>query len=394
MQFVLWIYFAIGVAPWAMFCAALLITRSRLLRMYGESPALPDPPPSVAIITPAKDEAEHIESCVRGLIQQDYPHFAVLVINDRSTDGTGEILDRIASERQSGALAPGLSVRHINTLPAGWLGKCHALYEGTRDLSVDWLLFVDSDVTIEPDALRRTIAIACARGYDAVSLLPRLDARSFIERLMIPICGTAWGIMFVMHWTNDDHRREFAVANGQFLLVRRAAYDQVDGHRAVRQQIVEDVELMRLLKAAGHRCRIFAAPHLVATRMHATLAELRSGWGRIFAGTACFRRAPMLAAMAFVIASGLSVYPMLVWAIDRGVGEGDWRLMSLAATHWALMTGFLAYAYRAVRVSPWISLLPIVSFPLLLGLLWRGVQRCSDRRFDWRGTTVELEHRG
>jgi cellulose synthase/poly-beta-1,6-N-acetylglucosamine synthase-like glycosyltransferase len=386
---VTWGYLALAVLPWAIFWAALLITRSRLRRMFAASPPLPPLPPHVTIVTPAKDEAAHIETCVRGLLAQDYPNFSVRVIDDRSSDGTGAILDRMVGE-ESGAKASGLSVRHIIALPDEWLGKCHALFEGTRDLTSDWLLFVDSDVSIEPAALSRTLALALSRGYDAVSLLPRLDARSFIERLMIPVCGSAWGIMFVMHWTNDDHRAGFAVANGQFFLIRREAYEKVDGHRGVRMQIVEDVELMRSLKAAGYKCRLFAGPHLVATRMHATLDELRSGWGRIFAGTARYRRWPMIGAIAFLIVCGLSVYFLLGIGVYLWFTKSDPRLLVAAAVHWALLTTFLMYAYQAVRVSVVYGLLPFISFPLLIGLLWRGVQRCGDKKFDWRGTAVEI----
>ena len=177
MRWLLLIYILLAVVPWAVFCAGMLITRSRLRRLFRDPPPLPIPPPHVTIVTPAKDEADHIETCVLGLLKQDYSEFDVRVIDDRSADGTGEILDRVARDVESGAKAPGLCVRHIKELPEGWLGKCHALHEGTRDISSPWLLFVDSDVTIEPSALSRTLATAISRGYDAVSLLPRLEGR-------------------------------------------------------------------------------------------------------------------------------------------------------------------------------------------------------------------------
>ncbi|HRK31807.1 MAG TPA: glycosyltransferase family 2 protein [Tepidisphaeraceae bacterium] len=399
MQLLFWLYVAVGVVPWGAFCAGILVNRKKMRRMFEAPPPLPAPPPGVTIVTPAKDESAHIEACVLRLMSQDYRNYFVRVINDRSSDGTAECLDRLARERSPGGDQPEhgstaakarLSVLHIAHLPGGWLGKCNALHEGTRDVDSDWLLFVDSDVSIEPDALSRTVAFAAARGYDAVSLLPRLDARSFIERLMIPVCGTSWGIMTLMHWTNDDRRPTYAVANGQFFLVRREAYEHVGGHQGVRQEIVEDVELMRSLKAAGYRCRLFAAPHLVATRMHATAAELRSGWGRIFAGTSRFRPGPMIGAIAFLLVSGLSVYPMLAFGAYRATVLHDGAFLAAAGGHWILMTLFLAYTYHAVRVGVAHGLLPIASFPMLIGLLWEGIRRCSDRKFAWRGTAVEI----
>jgi len=394
-QTLLWVYILIAGVPWAGLCAGILITRSRQRRMFRDPPPLPSPPPHVTIVTPAKDEADHIEACVLGLLKQDYASFDVRVIDDRSTDGTGDILDGLLREHRSGAeapglSAPGLSVRHITELPREWLGKCHALHEGTRDIASPWLLFVDSDVSIEPAALSRTLATAISRGYDAVSLLPRLEGRSFWERLMIPLCGVAWGIMFLMQWTNNDRRRKYAVANGQFFLVRREAYEKVDGHRGVRNQIVEDVELMRALKSAGFKCRLLLAPHLVATRMHATLAELKSGWGRIYSGTARYRRGPMVGAIAFTIVGGLSVYPALAWGGFTAIAHHNPRWLAAAGVHWVLMTVFLAYFYRAARVSIGYAVLPMVSFTVLIALLWQAVKRCRDRTFAWRGTAVEI----
>lgn len=390
MHWFLGFYILVAVIPWAILITGIFIARSRMNRLSGQPIPLPPQPPSVTIVTPAKDEGEHIEQCVRALLRQKYPRFDIRIINDRSSDATGDIVERMAAETRQTADGHTLTVSHIKQLPDGWLGKCHALYEGTRDIETEWLLFVDSDVTIAPDALHRAIMIASTRGYDAVSLLPRLKGRSFWEKLMIPACASAWGVMFVMSWTNDDTRRNFAVANGQFFLIRRSAYEKVDGHRGVRNQIVEDVELMRSLKSAGFKCRLLAAPHLVATQMHATLPELKSGWGRIFSGTARYSRTPLVLGMIGTIVGGLSVYPMLAVGIYLAAAHGIYIWLAAALTHWVLMTGFLAYSYKAVRVSVFNALLTFISLPVLLWLLREGIHRCRDRKFDWRGTRVEI----
>jgi glycosyltransferase involved in cell wall biosynthesis len=343
----------------------------------------------VSIVVPAKDEAEHIETCVRRLLAQDYPNFEVVVVDDRSTDATREIVDRLAGELSDADTVP-LRVVHVDHLPEGWLGKCHALHVGTRPIGSPWVLFVDSDVSLSPDALHRAISVAVERGYDAVSMLTRLDARSFWEGLMIPVCGSAWATMFLISWTNDDGRRT-AAANGQFFLVRREAYEAVGGHAAVKQEIVEDVALMRRLKSAGHKCRLFLGGHLGATRMHATLGELRRGWGRIFAGTAGYRPWRLLAALGVVIVSGLSVYPALAYAVWQSARGGDWQWPVAAGLHWTLMTAFLAHCYAATRCPRWHALVPFVSFPVLLWLLVEGLRRCADRRFEWRGTAVRID---
>src|SRR5450432_2196410 len=149
----------------------------------------------------------------------DYPQFDVIAIDDRSTDETGKILDEIA------AANPRLRVIHVHDLPAGWLGKSHALHVGTREVKSDWLLFVDSDVTLEKNALSATLSLAIKRKYDALSILTRLECHRFIERLLLPPLAGAWGVMHTISLTNEDSRKTIAAANGQFFLIRRDVYE-------------------------------------------------------------------------------------------------------------------------------------------------------------------------
>lgn len=383
------IYLLIGPGLWVVAWISLAFARHRMNKLQGEPLPVPGPPPHVTIVVPAKDEASHIETCVRGLLKQDYPNFDVRVIDDRSTDGTSELLDRLVQNQS--AAGPRLSVDHVKSLPAGWLGKCHALHHGTRDISSPWILFVDSDVTLEPHALRAVLSRAVSRKYDAVSILTRLDGRTFWERLMIPVCGAAWSAMFIISWTNEDSRKENAVANGQFILVKRETYEHIGGHAAVKMEIVEDVELMRTMKSADARCRLYIGAHLAATRMHATLAELRSGWGRIFAGTARYRRFRILLAILTCFTGILSVYPALALGTWRAT-RGDWNWLHAAGAHWILMTLFFQHIYRAARSWKGHALIPFISVPVLIRLLVEGLRRCGDRKFVWRGTDVQIEN--
>lgn len=385
MDWLLWVYLVVAPLAWLGLWCGLLLARARMGRLRGRLPPLPDPPPMVSIVVPAKDEAGHIENCVRRLLQQDYPNFELVVVDDRSGDATLQILHHLRDE------SPGrMKVQHVDWLPDGWLGKCHALHVGTRELAGKWILFVDSDVALEPNATRDAIALSAGRGYDALSILTRLNARTSWERLMIPLLGASWATMFTVSLTNDDNRPAVAAANGQFFLVRREAYEKIGGHAAVRQEIVEDVELMRRLKSAEFKCRLMVGTHLASTHMHATLAELKRGWGRIYAGTASYRTWRIWTAIVFAVAGGLSVYPAMAWGLWRWLPIGDWRWIAAAGAHFALMTLFLAYVYRAARCRPLDALLVPVSFPVMIGLLVEGLRRCRDRRFEWRGTAVTI----
>lgn len=393
-------YAATGPVAWVGMWAGLLLGRSRMNRLVGGAPALPTTAPHVTIVVPAKDEAAGIRACVERLLRQDYPSFDVCVIDDRSTDGTGEILDELVEkipregaetrrgEGENARVRSALKVMHIEqgALPVGWLGKCHALHVGTRDVTSAWVLFVDSDVTLEPAALRAAMGLALARGYDAVSLMTRLNGRTFMERLMIPVAAGAWAIMFQISLTNNDNR-PVAYANGQFLLARREVYERAGNHEAVKGEIVEDCALMRNMKATGAKVRLMIGNHLAATTMHATLGELKSGWGRIYAGTSGYRPWRIIATIVFTITSGLSVYPALVWGIFDLATTSNPKWLAMSVVHFVLMTGHLMYLYRSARGNPLLALLWPMSGVVLLRLLIEGVKRCLNRTIEWRGTT-------
>src|SRR5262249_42537063 len=131
------------------------------------------------------------------------------------------------------------------TLPDGWTGKCNALHSSVKYADGDWLLFVDSDVILQPNALPATLALAEGRKLDLVSLLPRVESGGFWEGLLVPLAGMAINALYATALTNSDHRKS-AFANGQFLLIRRSTYETIGGHERVRDQFTEDVELARL----------------------------------------------------------------------------------------------------------------------------------------------------
>src|SRR5262245_49472706 len=158
----------LGAGAWLIFLFLMAKGRKRMRILVRPAPAIPQPPPSVSVLIPAKDEAGQIEKCVRSVLSQDYSNFDVIVIDDRSADGTGQILDRMAAEDSR------LRIVHLKdgSLPPGWGGKSFALHNGLLEAKGDWLLFVDADVLLEPDVMGATIAWALKRKFDLISLLP------------------------------------------------------------------------------------------------------------------------------------------------------------------------------------------------------------------------------
>ncbi len=381
------LYCVLGPGAWAVMLVLLLLGRRRMTRLIYTRAPLPADPPHVTVLVPAKDEAAGIRGCVERILEQDYPNFRVVVVDDRSTDGTGPILDALAREH------PGrVTALHIlpGELPDGWLGKCNALRVATRGVESEWVFFVDSDVTLQRDALSRALSLAVARKYDALSVLTRLECVAFWDRLILPLAACAWSVMHAISLTNDDTRTGSAAANGQFFLVRRSAYETVGGHESVRAQITEDVELMRLLKGRGFRTRFQLGSHLASTRMHATLRQMFHGWGRIYSGTARRRPWRILGAMAFLLVCGFTLYPALVYGIVRVIMWDDLGWLLASGAHLLVMTGYLALVYHWSGNRAREAWLFPLGGPILFAILAFALRTCKTGRVKWRETHFQI----
>src|SRR5579872_2158102 len=230
----------ISSGAWLGFVVWLILRALRQQAMHRELNAddKVDELPALCFLVPARDEEENIERCVRSLLIQDYPRerLSVVVVDDGSRDRTEAIVRAIATKDER------LRVVHAPALPPGWKGKVNACCAGVdaSPAAVEWLCFIDADVWAKPSLARSAIAFALHSQTDLLSLTPKLELRSVAERLIIP-CG-----FYVLAFTRDlarTHQPDSgeAVATGQFMLIRRSAYEAVGGHAAVRTAICEDV---------------------------------------------------------------------------------------------------------------------------------------------------------
>ena len=185
--------------------------------------------PTVSLVAPARNEERNIERAVRSLVQLDYPHLQITLVNDRSTDRTGQILDALAAE------FPQLNVVHLTELPAGWLGKNHALQLGADRSRGEWLLFTDADIIFEPTTLRRAIGYALAEKIDHVAATPETRMPSWLLRSFVVAFGVYF-LLFVRTWAIRNPRSTAHVGIGAFNLVRTAVYRAVGGHEKIRMR--------------------------------------------------------------------------------------------------------------------------------------------------------------
>ena len=219
------------------------------------------PQPRVSIIVPALNEEQNIGPGLESLLRLDYQDYEIIAVNDRSNDRTGEIMDRLAA-----ASGGRLRVIHIQQLPAGWLGKPHAMWQGAQQATGDWLLFTDADVVYRPDALRRAVTYAeTTAPTDHLALVPDMEMRSPGERMMLALFSIYFMLSF-RPWKADDPSSHEYVGGGVFNMIRRSVYERVGTFHALRMEVVEDMKLGKLVKQHGFTQRCALAPGLLRIR--------------------------------------------------------------------------------------------------------------------------------
>jgi hypothetical protein len=231
--------------------------------------ASPSPPAwaRLSLIVPARDEAETLGPAVRSRLAEGYPALEVVLVDDRSTDGTGAVVDAIAAED------PRVRALHLRNLPPGWLGKVHALREGLRLATGEWLLFSDADVHLTPGTLRRAMAYAEAHGLDHLSILPQLVPVSWlVDSALASFSRT--GLVMGRVWLVSDPRSTVGGSVGAFSLFRRSALERSPGIEHLRLEVVDDLALGQMLKASGSRSAVVNGRGLVILTYHRSLAEM------------------------------------------------------------------------------------------------------------------------
>src|SRR4029077_8218291 len=227
---------------------------------WDRNPVLPSGNPRVSIIVPARNEEETIEQALNTLLALDYDNYEVIAVNDRSTDRTGEIIERIAESHSQNPRPvagtetrvghPALNLVHHSELPPGWLGKTHAMWTAANHATGDWLLFTDADVLFKPDSVRRALAYAESEPADHLVMFPRMIMKRPGEYMMIAFFQTMF--MFGHRpWKVADPSTDDHMGVGAFNLVQRRVYDAVGTYEALRMEVLDDMKLGKVVKKAG-----------------------------------------------------------------------------------------------------------------------------------------------
>ena len=355
-------------------------------RYRTRRPHLRDYPPAttgplVSVIIPARNEAHNIERCVRSMLAATYPALEIIVVDDRSTDGTGDVV-RGLIERDR-ALASRVRVVAGAELPDGWFGKVWALIQGYRAARGELLLFADADTKHEPELIARAVTAHARERANLLTVLPRQESLSFWERLVQP------QVFFVLQARVGNLQRVNrtrvpweAIANGQFILTSRADYEAIGTHQAVKEQVAEDVALAQAYVRAHKDLFLLHAQEYMSTRMYRSLREIIEGWSKNLALGAPMMMPPVqwlrrIAPFIMWIPSLAWVLPPIIW------GATGWAPAAIA-TVLSIGTWLLIYHYE--RLPLWYApLYPfgavVVAFIMIKSAL-RGA-----RKVQWKGRT-------
>lgn len=357
--------------------------------------------PHITVIIPARNEARSIQECVGSILASDHPKFDVVLVDDRSTDGTAELARATAAEVSGGEER--LTVVSGAPLPPGWFGKPWACVQGFNAARGELLLFTDADTWHEPELLGRCLAAFRAHDLDALTLMSRQRMETFWERVVQP------QIFFMIGFRYGNVRRLFdpvldaptrwrdAIANGQFIMATRSTYEEVGTHEAVADEVVEDLRLAQEFAKAGKRLALLDAGDGLQTRMYRSLSDILEGWTKnLWTGSRQAFSGPLTGLLPWAAAFGMLVFwwtPLAGLAIAWfGTGGADvYGAARVGGSSWVLG----AYAAVALSVAFWCVGFRRFKAPVLYGLTYPlGVAvtawllvRSSVRggRIEWKG---------
>jgi len=330
-------------------------------------PPVPVLDPQVSVIVPARNEETSLPACLGSLVAQAGIPFEIIVVDDGSTDRTHQIAASI----------PGVRVIEPGPLPAGWTGKNNAVVAGAREAKGKWLLFTDADTVHKPDSLARAVTEADANHADLLSYSPEQEVRGFWERAVMPVIFAELARKYPPSQVSD-FSKNLAAANGQYLLISRAAYDAVGGHAAVAQSLLEDVALARAVRDASMRIRFRYGGDAVRTRMYRGFRQMREGWTKNL--ILLFPNAVPLALLRLLEFLFVIVFLVIAIAI---IQSGDWRHSVIFFIPLVLTLKRIA----TVHFSWSSNVLGIFGLPVFSYLLLRSKVSYASGRIVWKGRT-------
>jgi glycosyltransferase involved in cell wall biosynthesis len=325
----------------------------------------------------ARNEAAKIEPALQSLLTQDYPNYEVVVVDDRSTDATPAILDRMASSHSR------MHVVHVTQLPDGWLGKNHSLHVGAGRASGEYLLFTDADVVMHPRTLRQAIGYLEEQSLDHLTLAPQVRAPGAMLKIFVAGFSVFFSI-FTRPWKARDPRSSKHIGIGAFNLIRSSIYREVGGHSAIALRPDDDLKLGKLVKKNGFRQEMLLGAGLVSVEWYSSVKELIQGLMKNSFSGFEYR-------LHLVPAGTLANFLLFVWpALGTLLTSGPTRWLNAAL--WAVATLTCVHHVLSHRANPVYALgLPLAS-ALFIYIIWKAtLTTLLQGGINWRDTHYPLE---
>ncbi len=358
---------------------------------WDRNPVLPAGNPRVSIIVPARNEEESIEQALNTLLALDYDNYEVIAVDDRSTDRTGEIMERIAANprfsqkmRETGhpSSFPRLHVVHQTELPAGWLGKTHAMWTAANHATGDWLLFTDADVLFQSDSLRRALAYAESVPADHVVLFPRMIMKRPGEYMMIAFFQTMF--MFGHRpWKVADPSTDDHMGVGAFNLVRRSVYDAVGTYEALRMEVLDDMKLGKVVKQAGYAQRNVFGGNLISIRWAKGAMGIVNNLTKNFFAVLSFQWWRTVLSAFGLLFVNLGPFLGVFWA-------HGWARVPYAVALSSMFAIYVGMSWRSAVPAYYFLLHPLSTMLFTYTLLRSMVLTLRNDGIEWRGTKYPL----
>jgi cellulose synthase/poly-beta-1,6-N-acetylglucosamine synthase-like glycosyltransferase len=327
----------------------------------------------VSVIVPARDEEANLAKCLASLVEQPGVSYELIVVDDHSVDRTREIARSFA-----------VQVMEADPLAAGWSGKCNACWSGAKVAAGKWLLFTDADTRHSAESIASGLREAEAQGAALLSYSPKQEVHSLAEHALMPVIFAELAVSFRPREVSDP-ASPAAAANGQYLLIRRDAYDAVGGHAAVASAILEDVELARRVKSAGYRLQ-FRQSDVVSSRMYRSWPQMWEGWTKNLV-------------LLFPNARGLALrrgieFGLIAWSVIAAVIALLDRDRDGLLLNGVLAFGLLVFFYQRIRRAhfDWLSnVCAVFGLPLFMILLLRSYICHKRGSVEWKGRRYTVD---
>lgn len=336
--------------------------------------------PLISVIVPAHNEEATIRECLESVLAQDYPRLEVILVDDRSTDNTLAVAEKVAADKGE------FKIVKVTDLPQNWTGKCHALHVGVRHASGEWLAFLDADSSLHKAAIRQCYYQAVESRVNMITLSPKFVMKTFWEKALQPTFAAMCCILFPIARINDP-ASPVASANGMFYLISKQAYDAIDGHRDVKNLAVEDIGIGMRVKASGMGLLFANGRHLLRTRMYTSFGEIISGWTRILSASMNYRMSTVfkylgvhmlmstpavLLAVYFYLPIAMQLWPNSWFVLPGAVAMGASLVSALFCSQMGAPKKFSGLFCLGNLMLIWVFMVIVKKIVMKDALQWRG----------------------